>query len=105
MTASPAFVAVAFCRKLIDAVGADTVAEIVSLNTADGSRDGDAICHSHDFIDANEVMRDAMSESIGRDPLDVDADIGPMSADDIDLWNKAWSIAKLADFDPAIIPT
>ena len=47
------------------------------------------ICHSHDFVDANEAMYDAWKELTGRD--DMPYDFTP--------WNVAWAIAKSNEFD------
>ena len=50
-----------------------------------------AICHSHDFLDANMAMDEVFTEALGRS---VDADV----AADAELWNAAWTLAKGARF-------
>lgn len=108
MTASPEtanLVAAAFCRELGDAVGPEKMAEIVRRNAADGSRDGDMVCHSHDFIDAGDVMEVAMQNILGRDTVySTDDDDPDDTKTDVALWNAAWGIAKRADFDATRIP-
>ncbi|MBY0466249.1 MAG: hypothetical protein K2W33_15030 [Burkholderiales bacterium] len=50
-----------------------------------------AICHSHDFCDANVVMAKVVQNLTGVDP----ADEGVLANSKIqDLWNQAWSLAK-----------
>lgn len=51
----------------------------------------DAVCHTHDFCDANMYMAEAFQTVIGREP-DVSDEA------DAELWSDAWSIAKAAEF-------
>lgn len=45
------------------------------------------VCHSHDYVDANEVMMEAFEWAFGRPPqIEDDADM--------ELMNAAWSKAK-----------
>ncbi len=45
------------------------------------------VCHSHDFLDANEVMAEAFRLTLGRE-IDLQSDA------DVRLWAEAWSAAK-----------
>lgn len=49
------------------------------------------ICASHDFCDANMAMSEAFNNELKRE-VDSNSDY------DTDLWNKAWYMAKTADF-------
>lgn len=62
-------------------MGADDYAEAVRRNHADSNRN---VCHTHDFIDANEMMETAFQTLIGR-PSEADSDT------DASLWNGAWA--------------
>jgi hypothetical protein len=79
-----AAVAKQFCRLLLKKIGPKGVSESVRLNRAEESP---SVCHTHDFCDANMVMDAAMRAC-------------KADADDTDLWNSAWSMAKAAEFDP-----
>lgn len=50
---------------------------------------GSTVCHTHDFVDANELMHLAFVSVMKRDPL---GDSG-MSDDDTALWNESWNLA------------
>lgn len=59
----------------------------------------DAICHSHDFCDANMAM-DQAGKTLGLDlSSHVCAEIQSKSGAYTDLWNEAWSLAKYAEFN------
>ncbi len=58
------------------------------MRAANRTTEADA-CASHDYCDANMSMHEAFAEITGRDPI-----AGPMSDDDIAVWNDAWAIAK-----------
>ena len=45
------------------------------------------VCHSHDFVDANEAMAAAFLSVLG-----VNAD--SRESDDVETWNAAWALAK-----------
>ena len=49
------------------------------------------VCHSHDFLDANETMSAAFEYAVGR-KADVSSDA------DCALWNAAWDLAKAHEF-------
>lgn len=51
------------------------------------------VCASHDYCDANMPMAAAFESVMGRPALPDD---GPMSDDDMRLWNEAWAIATPA---------
>lgn len=48
-----------------------------------------SVCHSHDFLDANMTMHEAMWNVLGREP-----DLGD-DDDDTALWNDAWDLAAV----------
>lgn len=73
-----------FCQYINWWMSAEDLAEAVKRNKEDPNPN---VCHTHDFIDANEAMIAAF-QSYGLDPLD-----------NIDLCNKAWDLAKAAEFD------
>lgn len=52
-------------------------------------------CATHDFCDANMVMQDAFQELYPE--LTLDAIINDDHC--IAVWNKAWTLAKIHDFD------
>lgn len=60
---------------------------------------GDQVCATHDFFDANEAMDAAFNRAFGRScRLTSDVEEGrctdaEMQAD-VDLWNAAWTQAK-----------
>lgn len=54
-----------------------------------------AICHSHDFCDANMVMDAAFKAVTGHSIGErEEAGNGGFSDAELDLWNEAWTIAK-----------
>ena len=73
-----------FSKLLVRDLGKRTVRKIDSLNKAQVDP---AICHSHDFCDANMVMWEAQ-ENLG-----LNLDIGGDKQDDVQLWGDAWSYA------------
>lgn len=99
---------VAFCRRFRsdiielygDDLGREYLAECVSLNAAESDP---GICHSHDHVDANQTMLDAIEELTG---LDVSNDMDilfPESETETSLalhsvMQSAWSVAKAAGF-------
>lgn len=51
----------------------------------------DAVCHTHDFVDANMEMAEAFQNVCKREVnLDSDADV--------ELWNQAWDWSKKKAF-------
>jgi hypothetical protein len=64
-----------------------TPAEFAEMQRRNRTPKYDKHCASHDFCDANIAMEDAFKRTFGREPnLESDTDI--------DLWNKAWDVAK-----------
>lgn len=60
---------------------------------------GDLVCATHDFFDANEAMDAAFRQAFGRGSwLPTDVEDGKCTeADheaDVALWNAAWTVAK-----------
>ena len=82
-------IANAFSRKLYVQLGATAMGIIIDRNADE--RDP-AVCHSHDFADANVVMAEAFSEV-----MRYDADM--RDTDDTDLWDAAWKLAKRSKFE------
>lgn len=85
-----------FSRQLRDSLLEHEMSQVISLNDSEEDKD---CCHSHDFCDANMVMDEAFNTVFNRScifPSDVEKN--PQLADqeiaDLDLWNKAWSMAK-----------
>lgn len=76
-----------FARLLAEALGTKTMREVVRRNAARN----DTTCASHDFCDANEVMAEAFSKTVGRE-IDLESDA------DTSLWNAAWDIAVATKF-------
>lgn len=61
------------------------------------------ICHSHDFIDANMAMDEAIFAATGLRPGDFEAE-QQESMGLTKLWDDAWAMAKAARFIPTKIP-
>lgn len=68
------------------------MAEVVRRNS---SQPHPAICHSHDFCDANVVMAEVITGWIGVEPTaeGVSENAGVMA-----LWNQSWALAKASFF-------
>lgn len=73
-----------FCQILNWWLNAEEMAEVVRRNAEETNPN---ICHSHDFCDANEAMIVAF-ENYELDPIE-----------NMELCNKAWDLAKAAEFD------
>lgn len=78
----------AFADNVLAALGKDKVDKVVSINSASHPD----TCATHDFCDSNVMMLEAM-ESIG-------IAFDPADADQADLINRAWTLAKVWGFDP-----
>lgn len=90
----------AFCKLLREELSAEQMKEVIQRNLDESS---DAICHSHDFCDANVVMADAC-EALGIEILfPADEPAEDLLQTQCNLWNEAWSLAKRADFDANLI--
>lgn len=83
-------IADAFRRAIAEDLGTDIAAEIDERNATPEYADG--CCATHDFCDANMVMAEAFEAVTGRGP-DVS------SAEDTNLWNAAWDIARTQGFN------
>ena len=87
-----------FARLLKESLGDQTVRSIAYANR--GEPDS-AICHSHDYCDANEYMLAAFQEVMGRDPY-MPCDVGSIAEAEIEkdqrLWDHAWNHATKHDF-------
>lgn len=57
------------------------------------------ICHSHDFLDANEVFAEAFFRVFYREPNAT----SPLIEGRGGFWDRSWSLAKKAEFDPSRI--
>ena len=69
-----------------------TTEQITQVNIDNLKEDGEPlICHSHDYIDANEVMAEAWRSIFG---FEIDLQNNEMCS----LWGEAWSAAKAAEF-------
>ena len=76
-----------FARRLRRDLGLRKLAVVVKRNAAETNP---SVCHSHDFCDANEVMRTAL-EALGLDPVAThEARPG--------LWVAAWDLARRRGF-------
>jgi len=58
----------------------------------------DAICPTADVCDSNLLMDEAFTKVVGHG-------IDLQSSDDAELWNNAWTTAKVYKFRPDEIPT
>ncbi len=77
-----------FSSLLVNELGAEVTVQIVERNEADGDL---AVCHSHDFLDANEVMAEAWMEIFK-------FEIDPREECQIRMWGAAWQIARANHF-------
>ena len=66
-----------------------TDAEWLELIDANANESDPAVCHSHDYCDANQTMLDAMSA------------LGVEYNDESTIWSDAWLHARLELFDGA----
>ena len=71
----------------------EEIAEVVERNSRQRNPH---VCHTHDFIDANELMQDAFQEVFPGVPWYERTD-RPGDG----LWEDAWDLAKAMQFDPA----
>lgn len=72
-------------------------AKVVLLNQQETDPN---VCHTHDFVDANEVMASAWLELTGRE-ISLDRVNSNNVQDAVNIWNAAWSAAKAAGFNPS----
>lgn len=83
-----AHIAARFASVLFDWLTYDEWRDMRARNAAELNS---AICHSHDFCDANMAMEEAM-RACGINPSPDDADGMPDAI--MDLWGESWDIAK-----------
>lgn len=89
-------VANAFCKALREELTPDQMRQVLERNEAEQS---DAICHSHDFCDANVVMDDVCTALGVVVAYPADEPDEKLIQTQCDLWNEAWGLAKAAQFD------
>ncbi len=81
-------IAAKFGEYLTTAIGTVGYKKTVKLNRAEPDRH---ICHSHDFCDANDVMIEAFTIVMGREP---ECGTTPECEADMETINAAWSTWK-----------
>lgn len=81
-------VAMAFSRLINKYYSPEELAEVRRRNLL---LMDDGICATHDYYDANEVMAEAMKETLG---VGVDLRLD----DHVSIWNHSWGIAKRNEF-------
>lgn len=82
-------IAMEFSQLLHHELGNDIMSDIVCRNVLERN---EVVCHTHDFIDANETMIEAFV-NVGMDVPD------PQNDDTCLLWDMAWDMAKKAKFN------
>lgn len=65
-------------------------AEMADVLARNATEKNPQICHTHDFVDSNQAMLDAVKE-LGFREIDLTS---PISDAGVDLWNAAWCFAK-----------
>lgn len=80
--------AIDFCILLRHYLLPEEMTEVIERNRVEPD---ERVCHSHDFLDANEVMAEAVTlQGVEFDVQDEDQRIS---------WNAAWYAAKAVEFD------
>lgn len=85
--------AVHFISEMRNSLNLEELREVVEKNRG---RIYYGCCASHEYLDANEVMMAAFMRAFSREPL---MDDGPNDPIDLQTINRAWELAKAADFD------
>lgn len=80
----------AFCDALCDEMGADDLASIIHRNAIEQDPN---VCHTHDYVDANQVMLNAITAT-GDYANNVDINSDRIVA----LTSAAWNLAKAVKF-------
>lgn len=91
-------VATHFSERIRHMLTKEQLAEAVRLN--DLEPEGSGICHTHDFIDANEVMAETFASVYSADIVEealLDSE-HPANAMMVALWNTAWDRARIGKF-------
>ena len=84
--------AAAFCRMIWVEIGDEDMEIVIQENAADHDK---TICHTHDYVDANQVMIDAWNRLRAADLLPgIEVDDPSHMA----IFNNAWLRARNADF-------
>jgi hypothetical protein len=85
-----------FSKKLQSEIGNRKLHQVIRLNSEETNP---AICHSHDFCDANMIMNDAFKVVPHRN-AHLPGDSVSEAENDVDdaLWTLAWSYAKRMEF-------
>ena len=102
----PQKLATAFCVVLHEWLTPRQLQEVVKRNLVEGvNGQGQAVCHTHDYCDANMAMDAAFDRTLGF-PASVQfhetaASLEPLMTD---LWNAAWALAKAWNFTPPNAP-
>lgn len=87
-------VAIAFCAVLLAWIGPARLAEAARRNASTGQR---GVCHSHDYIDANEAMAQAFKECGFSTFIEQDGELH-LPDRTLEVWNAAWHLAKSVGF-------
>ena len=88
-----------FAEVLRSWLSPEEIAQVIALNKAEPS--DNAVCHSHDYCDANMAMIEALElEALDFGGLETNP---PEYDAAIELWNEAWTLAKNADFNPEVL--
>ena len=98
---TPTAVAFEFSEVLRNWLTLEEMDEVI-LRNANEYKDSD-VCASHDFCDANMAMAEAF-DNLG---LTTTADIEDCESTEWiaaqDLWNTAWTIAKISSFNSEVL--
>ena len=65
-----------------------TITKVIARNKRETNG---TVCHSHDFLDANDVMAEAFLNVAGHEH-------DPQSDEDLQTWNAAWNMAVRQEF-------
>ena len=83
--------AASFIRKMRSSL---SVANLKKVDASNAKQTNPNVCHSHDFIDANEVMLEAW-EAL------TTTNCSPQNKAHVAKWNAAWDMAKKQGFSRA----
>lgn len=83
----------AFASLLEKAVSLEQMGEIMKRNAVEPKDSG--VCHSHDFVDANQIMLDALS-ALGHKDYD------PADEEMTSFINRAWTVARESGFSVVV---
>jgi hypothetical protein len=79
-----------FSELVRDALTPEQFGRVLELNDAERG----PVCHTHDFIDSNQTMLDAMASYC--------VEFDPADAAQAELTDTAWTCAKAAEFVPEV---